>query len=315
MWKASHSRLVLPLLYLRELLRLLFCKPVQWFPLPESVRKYYVPFLTSSFLKKFPPDTVFVATAVTTACQLQECACIPDKKKYYFIQDFENWGGLTADFVFATYRFPMTKIVISEFLAEKCAEVGSSAVIIHNGFDPEVFYVKNPIRSRNSGEVIMLYHKDSRKRCEDSLKALQIVRQSVPGLHVTMFGVPDAPPDLPDWITYYRQPDPVLHNELYNRAAVFLTASEQEGFSLPTGEAMRCGCAVCCTDIPGHRVYVKQEGMVLPSPVRNPEALAENLFRLIRDDGFRWQIAERGNALIQSFTWEKSFRKLEEVLK
>ncbi|WP_252898011.1 hypothetical protein [Amylolactobacillus amylophilus] len=51
---------------------------------------------------------VIIATAVSTA---EFVSSLPAKagSKYYFIQNYENWGGYTNEMVDASYRLPMKK--------------------------------------------------------------------------------------------------------------------------------------------------------------------------------------------------------------
>ena len=52
----------------------------------------------------------------------------------------------------------------------------------------------------------------------------------------------------------------------------------------------------------------------LVSPVRDVEALATNIIRLIEDDNLRFRIAEAGNRNIQQFTWENAYSKLKALI-
>ena len=76
------------------------------------------------------------------------------------------------------------------------------------------------------------------------MKALETVKKEIPDLHVTMFGTPDRPQNLPEWYSYYKCPDRETHNKILNDTAVFVAASNLEGFGLTVGESMICGCAV-----------------------------------------------------------------------
>ena len=160
----------------------------------------------------------------------------------------------------------------------------------------------------------MLWHKDERKRTQDAVAALRMVRSRFPKLHVIAFGVPDEPRDLPEWITYVQKPDRKKHNEIYNRASIFVASSEQEGWGLTPCEAMICGAAVVCTDIGGYREFAENDVTALMSPVRNPQMLALNIIRLIEDDALRIRLAMNGRDLIRRFTWDRSVDELLKML-
>ncbi len=285
----------------------------EWFNFTHDVKKDFCFIINDFSLKKYPRNSVFFASSVETAYELHAVKGITPNNKFYLIQDFENWN-VSDDAVYASYRFPMNKIVISEWLKEKVENAGSSATVIPNGFNFDYFKLSNPIKNRNKYEICMLYHLDDRKRCSDSMAALDIVHDTFPDVHVTMFGTPEKPANLPVWYSYHRTPDRSLHNKIYNDAAIFVGASKAEGFALPPAEAMMCGCALCLTDIQGFSAYAKRNTTALLSPVYDIEALAKNIIALIQDDDIRIKIATEGNTFIQRFTWEASFRAMHELV-
>lgn len=284
----------------------------EWFALEATVRKIFVFTVCSASLRLLKHHKI-IATAVETAYALAAAHSVPCANKYYFIQDFEAWNGHTDEYVYHSYRFPMKKIVIAPWLAQRVEYAGEKSVLIPNGFDFGYFQLTNPIENRLPYEVAMLYHKDDRKRCCDSIEALKIVKQKIPQLHVTMFGTPEKP-ELPEWFGYIRCPDKETHNKIYNNAAIFVAASKTEGFGLTVGESMICGCAVACTDNEGFSMMIKNEQTGLLSPVFDIEKLAENILRLIQNDHLRIRIAKQGNEFIQQFTWERAFSSFIEAL-
>lgn len=159
----------------------------------------------------------------------------------------------------------------------------------------------------------MLWHLGNNKRCCDCIAALYKAKEKVPQLHVTMFGVFDAP-DLPDWFDHYLTPPHIMHNTIYNTASIFIAASAQEGFGLTVGEAMICGCAVACTDNGGFSMMVKNNETGLLSPIYDTEKLAENIVTLIENDSLRIRLAKAGNEFIQQFTWERAYKLMKSFL-
>lgn len=286
----------------------------EWFPLVKNIKKDFVYTFTYFFLRHYKQNTIFIATAINTSFALAKVKQIPDAHKYYLIQDFEAWNGSTDETVYDSYRLPLTKIVIAPWLKERVESTGQQANLIFNGFDFTYFTLTNPIETRKGTEIALLYHLDDRKRCCDSFAALNIVKRSVPDLHVTMFGTPPRPDTLPDWYTYYQTPDKEQHNDIYNNAAIFIAASKAEGMALPPAEAMICGCALCCTDIGGFSVYAKHNQTALLSPVYDVQALAQNILTLIHNPELRIRLATAGNQFIRQFTWEKAYAKFKQVV-
>ena len=285
-----------------------------WYPFKNETHYKFAFMMTPFFLSFLKTKDVIFATSVETAYWLNSVNNIPNKKKFYLIQDFENWNKNTDEYCYNSYKFPFTKIVISKWLQKKLEETGNTATIIPNGLDFEYFKLTIPIESRKSTEVAMLYHLDDRKRCCDSMAALEIVKKQIPDLHVTMFGTPEKPVDLPDWYSYYRTPNRETHNAVYNNAAIFVAASMKEGWALPPAEAMQCGAALVCTDIGGFGDYAINNETALVSKVYDVQALAENILKLITDNDLQIKIAKNGNKHIQQFTWDKSFAMMKELI-
>lgn len=280
------------------------CK--RWFSLDKKVHEIHVWNLKQ---KNVPYADIYIATAVRTSYFLDKYKIDETKqKKFYLIQDYENWG-CPDSFVDNSYKLKLNKIVISDWLLNKVKEQNEDALLCYNGFDFDYFKQTIPCDERSPFTVALLYHENEVKRFSDAFEALKIVKKEIPELKVNIFGQYKKP-NLPDWFTYYRRPDRATHNKLLNESSIFIYASRAEGFCLPPAESMICGCAVCGTDIPGIP-YQKNEITTLSSPPLNPNALAKNIIRLIKDNDLRIRLAKAGHDFICSnYTWEKSVQKI-----
>lgn len=280
-----------------------------WFPLNKNIKKKYIFEINKKTIRN-NNNTIYFATAITTAYLLNKCN-LSQNKCFYLVQDFENWLGVTNQQVFDSYKFPMNKIAISTWLYNQIKSVDGekNLILIQNGLDFDYFKLNCDIKTRKRTEISMLYHLDDRKRCIDAINALKIVKKTFPELHVTMFGTPDKPSDVPDYFDYYKRPDKETHNKIYNNSAIFVAASKAEGFGLTPAESMICGCALCCTDIEGFKEFAKNNETALTSPVYDVNALANNIIKLITNDNLRIQIATNGNTLIKQFSWEKKVKQ------
>lgn len=109
-------------------------------------------------------------------------------------------------------------------------------------------------------------------------------------------------------------PDKDTLNRIYNEAAVYVGASHTEGWGLTVGEAMQCGCAVACTNNGGYVVLAHHEETALVSPVKDVNALAKNVIRLLRDQELRIKLAENGNRYVQQYTWKRAYNRFKNVL-
>ncbi|HLJ61980.1 MAG TPA: glycosyltransferase family 4 protein [bacterium] len=302
----------MPMLTARYLRRRLLggYRPDAWFTLNPRVSIAWVP---SPAARYVPDADVVVATAWQTAEWIATYPPVKGKK-LYLIQHLESWSG-PADRVLATWRLPLRKIVIAEWLHNFAATLGEAADYVPNGLDFATFGLDRPPELRDPDTALMLYHTAEWKGSCDGLQALRLAKIERPALHATLFGIPERPRDLPGWIEYRRMPEQGVLRQLYNGAAVFLAPSWSEGCAAPPGEAMICGSAVVATDIGGHREYAIPDKTALLAPAKDPPALARALVRMIRDDALRLQLAGAGHAFIRRFTWERAADAFEHAVR
>jgi len=283
-----------------------------WFNLDSRVKKEYVWKFSNSKTLKYQ-NAKFIATALATSFEIAKAIKSPVQNRYYFVQGFESWGTQSPEKVYNSYKLPLKKITIAPWLVKRIESTGDSACLVENGLDFEYFKMTVPIEKRTPYEVAMLYHTSEIKRSIDAIEALKKVKQIIPELHVTMFGVPERP-DVPDWFSYYRTPDKETHNKIYNTASIFVAPSRLEGMGLTPAESMMCGCAVACTDNPGFDIFSRNNETTLVSPVCDVNALAKNILKLIQDNEFRIKLAKSGHEFIQQFTWKRAYSKFKTAL-
>ena len=286
-------------------------RTTRWFELSPLVEEWNVLTLTKSLERKLPKDTHFVSTFAWTASILDGFS---SSRKYQFVQDFESWGGTSASEIYSIYKLRMRKLAISKWLCDEIEKTGEKVYYVPNGLDFNYFKLTNPIQGRVATEISMLWHADRRKRTEDVLNALNIVHEIHPETHVTAFGAYPTPNNLPPWVTYVYRPDKEKHNEIYNKAAIFVAASEREGWGLTPCEAMICGAAVACTDAGGFKTFAHDGKTALLSPVGDVMALSRNICRLIEHDDLRHSIATNAASNIRQYTWERSFEAFQRSL-
>jgi glycosyltransferase involved in cell wall biosynthesis len=283
--------------------------PDRWFAIDPRVEMLWRPALEPRFI---PDADAVIATWWRTA---EIAAALPDRKgrKYYLVQHFEQWGG-PHERVLATWRLPLTKIVIARWLEQAVRELRERSHYIPNGLDFRAFGLDTLAAQRPPASIAMLYHEYDWKGSHDGLAALHSAKPSVPSLRAELFGTAPRPRGLPEWISYHENPAQPELRALYNRAAIFLSPSWAEGWPLPPAEALACGCALICTDIGGHREYAIDGVTALLSAPRQPGELGRNIVRLARDAELRSALSARGHDFIKQFTWERAIDKLAAVL-
>lgn len=303
------SRLRSRAAYLRDM----FLVPrVKWQSIDSGVRMLYSAYFNPELL---PDADVLFATGLQTVEDVLACPAMKGTK-YYLIQGYETWWG-SKERVHASWHAPLRKVVISEWLYNIGLELGirpDDMVHIPNGVDPAIFRMTEPIESRTP-RIAMLYE-PGLKGGEDGVEAMAIARAKFSSLGAVLFhGSHARPAALPDWMEYVRNPpQQSLIERIYNKSSIYLCPSWVEGWGLPPAEAMACGCAVVSTDNGGILDYATHLETALLSPPRQPEVLAQNIIKLLGDDGFRRQLANKGHQCIKEFNWERSTNMLENYL-
>ena len=290
----------------------LFSRPkITWQNIDPKVNMLYVP----EAIEKYVPDSdVVFATSWETAEYVMKYSS-PKGKKYYLIQHYEiDAQGKNKQRVDATWQYPFKKAVIAKWLYKIGLDLGISENMmkhVPNGIDINTFKLINPIESRKR-LVGMMYHKADWKGSKDGVRALEIVRERFGDIKIIFFGKDAKPIWLPSWITYYSNPkQQFLVQNIYNELSIFISPSWREGSPLPPSEAMACGAALVSTNCTGIDEYALHNETALLSPIKDPEALADNIMKLLSDDELRINIARKGNISIKERTWQKCTDLLE----
>jgi D-inositol-3-phosphate glycosyltransferase len=90
----------------------------------------------------------------------------------------------------------------------------------------------------------------------------------------------------------------------YSAADVVVVPSYYESFGMVALEAMACGTPVVASQV-GGLAFLVQDGITgFTVPVDEPEALAEKLTVLVRDNELRQKLGQQALAVAQQYAWE-----------
>lgn len=184
-------------------------------------------------------------------------------------------------------------------------------VHVANGLDHDTFRVTRPIRDRTP-QIAMNFNPHPLKNMDAGIDALvRLDREmAVPSV---LFGSRLPLRQLSDGIRFVRSPrQEALAGTIYNRSSLYLQPSTQEGFGLCAIEAMACGCALVTPANGGADDYA-HDGETAVVCESDPDAMAEALHGLLRDDARRVRIATNGAEYVDRFRWSTGAAQLREV--
>jgi len=90
----------------------------------------------------------------------------------------------------------------------------------------------------------------------------------------------------------------------YKSSDIYVSSSLIEGFSLVLVEAMAAGLPIVATNVPGNEdgVIDGENGFLVES--KDPEALANNIVRLLKNDRLREKLGKKSKGLAKRYDWE-----------
>ena len=265
-----------------------------------------------------PDADVIVATWWETA---EWVAALPPEKgaPAYFLQGVE-WtiDDMPRERVKQTWRLPLHKIVIAEFMADIArAEFGDGDLShVPNAVDTALFHA--PPRARNAVPTVgfMEVGPLAIKGGDITRAALLLAKERVPELRAVCFGRSAPPPAraLPGWVDFHVSPTPEALRALYASCDVFVHASRAEGFGLPLLEAMACRTPVAATPAGAAPELLPSGGGTLV-PHDDPAALADALVALATLPPDAWRArSDAAHARATGYTLDDATQRMEAAL-
>lgn len=236
--------------------------------------------------------------------------------KVYFIQHHEVFDYLPQERVAATWRLPMHKITISQWLDDlaRTQYCDSNVSLVPNSVDTDLFYA--PPRGKQSIPTVgMLYSEAYWKGCDVSLKAVSLALQKIPNLRLVTFGDKPSPElPLPPGTEYTYRPAQSTLKDIYARCDVWLFGSRSDGFGLPILEAMACRTPVIGTPTGAAPELLADGAGVLVKP-EDPEDMAKAIERVCKLSNTEWQaMSDAAYATATSYTWDDATKLFETAL-
>lgn len=150
-----------------------------------------------------------------------------------------------------------------------------------------------------------------RKNLTNMIHAFSIVKSSRPELQFVIVGGPSGrddviPAELPGGVVIAGRVSQRELRALYNRAELMLFTTLYEGFGVPMIEAMACGCPVLTSPVTS-LPELGGEAVLYAAPDR-PEEIAAQALRILKEQGLREAMIEKGLKQASQFDWEDTAR-------
>ena len=244
--------------------------------------------------------------------------------KVYFLQHYEAFDYIPKGRVEATWRLPMHKIAVAQWLADIARnEYGDLSVsLVPPTVDTKQFYdphsrSKQPRGKQLVPTVGMYYTTTPWKGCDIALKAFSIAAKKIPNLRLVAFGGggdTPAPNVLPEGTEYNKEPAQDQLKEFYSKCDAWLFASRSEGFGLPIIEAMACGTPVIGTPAGAAPELLAGGGGILVKP-EDPEDMAKAIEQICQLPDAEWRaMSETALETVINYTWEDATNLFEAAL-
>jgi glycosyltransferase involved in cell wall biosynthesis len=263
-----------------------------------------------------PDADVVIATWWETAEWVANLS--PSKgAKVYFLQHYEAHGVQPVDRVDATWRLPMHKIAIAQWLVDLAATRFNDQYVslVPNSVDTNLFNA--PPRHKNPQPTVgLMYSKSPTKGCDVSLQAFRLAQPAIPNLKLLSFGFfpPNAGPPLPANTEYHQTPAQSTIADIYRRCDAWLFASRNEGFGLPLLEAMACRTPVIATPSGAAPELLAAGGGQLV-PIDDPQAMAHAIQRLANMTDDQWRhMSDAAFATATRYSWDDAADRFQAAL-
>jgi glycosyltransferase involved in cell wall biosynthesis len=281
---------------------------IDWFP---DQKVPIIPIDTGSAYLKENID-VLVASSWSTAPSMD---AIPARRKIYFVQSDERRffdGAEKIRLINETYKIDCEYMTEAKWIQEWLkVEFGHESHYVPNGLDENFFHKTDPIEPKGNRTRVLL-----EGRLDVPFKGMKEAHEAVKDLDCEIWIVSSGGRLDKSWrVDKFFENVPIEKmKEIYSSCDIFLKMSRVEGFFGPPMEAMACGCAVVVGKVTGYDEYIQNEYNALVVEQNDVEGAREAVKRLMSDEDLRNKLIENGHKTAKEWSWEKSIKKLEEVI-
>ena len=113
------------------------------------------------------------------------------------------------------------------------------------------------------------------------------------------------------YVTFLGEVNEKILPSLYSGADLFIFPSFVEGYGFPVIEAMACGTAVICSDIPSLRELAAGAALLVDPGDIN--MITQAIHKILRNYRLREEISQKGNNRYRQFNWIDTAQKTHDV--
>ncbi|MBM4255899.1 MAG: glycosyltransferase family 4 protein [Deltaproteobacteria bacterium] len=237
----------------------------------------------------------------------------------------QGYEGDTAAFAIdrpaieAAYRLPTLLLTVHEPLTQLIAQrFGRRAHTVGQGINRWQFFPARQAAYGTMPRVLLVGPCEiDWKGVQDGLVALKKLKEelSFQLVRVSQFACHPEEAALQVTDEYHCHLPAENMPAIYRSCDVMLSPSwTQEGFGLPTLEAMACGVPVAISDIPAFRAFAETQDWALFFAERDIAGMRLALRRLLTDDELRQRQRSRGLAVARQYTFARVAERIEQVL-
>jgi glycosyltransferase involved in cell wall biosynthesis len=251
---------------------------------------------------------------------------------------FSNTIFQEINFILGTYIFMAEKpvpyvyrnkqfMVISKSTGDEVERRGiprENIHVIECGIDKDIYRFDPSISKFDIPTLLYVGRLKKYKNVETPIKALPLIRKSVPNARLVIVGSGDYQPDLErlaqsldlDKAVEFKGFIPQAEKITYlRRSHVSVYPSLKEGWGLTNIEANACGTAVIASRVPGLKDSVDEGNSGLLFEFGDIEAFAAMAVKILTDQTFRRGLEMGGLRWAANFSWEKTAKATEDIIK
>ncbi|MEH7440427.1 glycosyltransferase family 4 protein [Neobacillus drentensis] len=282
-----------------------FQKP-SWFPIEAEYIQ--VPF-ELELAKGIPLCDLIVATYWD---HIQACMETGIAPVVYFEQgdfhlfDYDSMNRTLKNFIQKQFEISPFIYTVSHQASKLITKIyGREAQVFPNAVDESIFTTDGEKEKGDRPYLLMVGGESAKfKGISDIITAYDKVKSES---NMDLYWItPEQPSEaLKKKVTkVFVNPSQQQISNLYRGAALFICGSTYESFSLPTLEAMSCGCPVVTTNNEGVLEYVVDQENAYICQMKNPDDMAEKIVQVLASKEVQTRLRNNGLQTAQNYKWE-----------